>query len=62
MDGEHIIISAGWNGHASMNDIDIFKYDKSLNTVKRMDVIQDEFLKSLKNIEMKRNRPTSIAI
>ena len=62
MNGDQIIICGGWNGHASMNDIDVFKYDKNLNTVKRMDLIEDEFLKSLTNVEMKRNRPTSVAI
>ena len=50
MDGDQIVIAGGWNGHASMNDIDVFKYDKSLNTVKRQEVVQDEFIKSLKEI------------
>ena len=27
IDGNKIVITAGWNGHESMDDIEIFKYD-----------------------------------
>ena len=36
--GDKIIITNGWNGHASMDDIDIFKYNKDLNSISRYDI------------------------
>ena len=28
INGDKIIVSSGWNGHASTNTIDVFHYDK----------------------------------
>jgi hypothetical protein len=27
IDGNKIVVTAGWNGHGSMDEIEIFKYD-----------------------------------
>mmetsp|Transcript_5532 Transcript_5532/g.9435 ORF Transcript_5532/g.9435 Transcript_5532/m.9435 type:complete len:232 (-) Transcript_5532:21-716(-) len=69
-----IVVSSGWNGHASSATIDLFRYDKGTKSLTRLDVQgmgpgldsfsrEDQmFLRSLGPMGAKRNRPTSLAI
>ena len=58
----------GWNGHASLDDIDILKYDSNKKTITRGELLSEED-KQLRQVFManrgkglQRNRPTSVLI
>ena len=41
IDQDKIIVSNGWNGHASVDDIEVFKFDKTTNSVRRFNRADD---------------------
>ena len=51
--GDKIIVTNGWNGHGSMDDIDIFKYDSDQNTIRRYDIHSEPSLSSEDKIFIK---------
>ena len=59
LDGDKIIITNGWNGHASLSDIDIFKYENE--SISRFGS-EEPLLKTMRNLNLKRNRPTSVCL
>eukprot|EP01083_Nonionella_stella_P026505 72997_1 len=54
IDRDHIIVSSGWNGRESSSVIDTFQYDCKKDSIQRIDSKQE--------LQIKRNRPTSIVI
>ena len=77
LEGDRIVVSSGWNGHASSTVIDTFQYDRSKDTIKRLDAMlidekqvaglglsaeDADQLRRLQNVQIKRNRPCSVAI
>ena len=69
---DKIVVSSGWNGHASSSKVDIFKYNKNTDSITRLDSLIDQpgalneeekrMLKNMTDLEIKRNRPTSVGI
>lgn len=41
INGDKIIVSSGWNGHASTNTIDVFQYDRQSDSIKRIDNLSE---------------------
>ena len=37
LDNDLIYVCAGWNGHESVDTVDVFKYDKNADTIWRVD-------------------------
>ena len=71
LEGNLIVVAAGWNGHASTNKIDLFRYDSGNDSIIRVDVgkargtltpEEEELLNQLQEINLVRNRPCSVAI
>ena len=37
INGNRIVVASGWNGHASSSKVDLFSYDASKDSIKRLD-------------------------
>ena len=55
LNGDSIVVAGGWDGNKSMDKIEIFKYDKEKQTLKRDDDVN-------LTLEFVRNKPCSIAL
>ena len=42
IDGDKIILAGGWSANKSLTNIDIFKYDKQKDTLRKLDANQDD--------------------
>ena len=69
VDGDKIVVTSGWSGGKAIDDIEVFKYNRDKDTLcifeaKNENLPEEDalFLNSLSNLQVKRNRPTSIAL